>query len=379
MPGGESGGVEQFVLGLVKSLGRLTDGPEEYVVVAHRDAPTWLEPWLGPNQRLVVGTPPPGRVRRALRRASRRSPLATDGFFESLGVVAVHFPYQSFVDCRLPTIYNPHDLQHRHYPEFFTKEQLAWRETMQSQGCRRADAVAAESEWARQDVIRQYGVDPAKVNAIARGAPTELYPPPSEEAVADVRRRLELPEAFAFYPAQTWPHKNHLRLVEALELLRTRDGLRVHLVCTGKTTEHWREIQTRLGELRLEDQVRHLGYVEPVELRALYRLAQFVVVPSLFEGGGFPLLEAFAERTPVACSAATALPETGGDAVLLFDAVSVDGIAEALRRMTTDEELRATLQRRGDERIKHFRWQRTAEAYLDLYRRVARRAASAAA
>jgi len=371
--------VEQFVLGLVRSLGQL-EGPEEYVVVAHRDAPEWLVPHLGPRQRIVPGPPPEprgGLIRRARRRLEPG--LHSRGFFESLGVDVVHFPYQSYVNCRLPTIYNPHDLQHRCFPEFFTKEQLAWRETMQSQGCRRADAVAAESEWVRGDVIREYGVDPGKVSAIPRGAPTELYEPPADAAVDDVRRRFGLPSGFAFYPAQSWPHKNHLRLVDALALLRDRDGLRVELVCTGRQTEHWERVEERLHDLGLETQVRHLGYVEPLELRALYRLAGFVVLPSLFEGGGFPVLEAFAEGAPIACAEATALPEVGGDAVLLFDPEQVDVIADAVRRMATDEELRATLLRRGDERIKRFRWQRTAEAYLALYRHVAGQAPSTAA
>jgi len=267
----------------------------------------------------------------------------------------------------------PHDLQHRHFPEFFTREQLAWRETMQSQGCRRADAVAAESEWARQDVIREYGVDPGKVFAIPRGTPTELYEPLTEAAADDVRRRFGLPSGFAFYPAQSWPHKNHLRLVEALALLRDRHGLRVELVCTGRQTGHWAKVEERLRDLGLETQVRHLGYVEPLELRALYRLAGFVVLPSLFEGGGFPVLEAFAEGTPVACADATALPEVGGNAVLLFDPVSVASVSDTLSRLATDEGLRGTLRSLGQERIRLFTWDRTAATYRALYRRVAGR------
>ena len=244
VPGGESGGVEQFVLGLVRSLGRLTDGPEEYVVVAHRDAPTWLEPWLGPNQRLVVGPPRPDTLQRALRRLTRQPPLATDGFFESLGVAVTHFSYQSYVDCRLPTVYNPHDLQHRHYPEFFAPEQLAWRETVHSLALRHAAAVAAESYWAAEDIVREYAVDPGKVYVVPRGAPTDLYEPPAEAVVEDVRRRFSLPQGFALYPARAWPHKNHLRLIEALAVLRD-GGVRLDLVCTGKPTGHSSQVEAR--------------------------------------------------------------------------------------------------------------------------------------
>ena len=376
MPGGESGGVEQFVLGLVRSLGRLTDGTEEYVVVAHPDAPGWLEPWLGTNQRLVAGPPPSGRLRRVLRGTSRRSPLATDGFFESLGVGVAHFPYQSFVDCRLPTVYNPHDLQHRHYPEFFAAEQLAWRERVHTLALRRATAVAAESHWAAQDVVREYAVDPGKIFVVPRGTPTDLYEPPPDALLAEVRRAFSLPPDFALYPARAWPHKNHLRLLEALAVLRD-GGLRLDLVCTGKPTGHWAQVEARARELGLESHVHALGFVEPVELRALYRLARLVVVPSLFEGGGFPVLEAFREGTPVACSSATALPETAGDAALLFDPESVEDMAQALGRLAAEEDLRATLAERGTRRISLLDWERTARAYRALYRNVAGLALSA--
>lgn len=144
-------------------------------------------------------------------------------------------------------------------------------------------------------------------------------------------------------------------------------------MCTGTQNQFWPNIERRRRELKLEGQVRFLGFVQPAELRALYHLSEFVVLPSLFEGGGFPVLEAFREGAPVACSAATALPEYGGDAVLLFDASSVDSIAGALRRMHAEPSLRLSLRRRGAERIRCFPWDRTARAYRALYRKAAGR------
>jgi len=117
--------------------------------------------------------------------------------------------------------------------------------------------------------------------------------------------------------------------------------------------------------------VRFLDFVSSSELRALYHLAQFVVFPSLFEGGGFPVLEAFREETPIACSAVTSLPEYGGDAILLFDPTSVESIAQAIHRMTMDVQLRTKLRQRGAARISSFTWERTAKMYRALYRKVA--------
>lgn len=401
-PGGHWGGVEQFIIGLVYALGQLNDGPEEYIVINPWQDPNWLKPYLGPNQRIVLGQQPQlqpnhresakcllGPLRgpaRALWRGARRLALGLlqpslpkpslplirelDGCYQSLGVDVVHFPYQKFKLCNVPIIFNPHDLQHLHYPEFFTQNEISRRETIYPAGCRYARAIAAESKWVKDDIIQQYDVDPQKIQVIPRGAPTELYQPITTQSLMDVRQKLRLAQPFALYPAQTWAHKNHIRLLEAIKLLKERHGLSINLVCTGRKNEFWPSIDKRIHELSLNDQVHFLGFVSPQELQALYYLAQFVVFPSLFEGGGFPVLEAFREGTPVTCSAVTSLPEYVGDAALLFDPASVESIAEAVRRMTMDVELRAELHQRGTTRILLFTWERTAKMYRALYRKV---------
>jgi glycosyltransferase involved in cell wall biosynthesis len=186
-----------------------------------------------------------------------------------------------------------------------------------------------------------------------------------------IQAKIHLPDSFALYPAHTWEHKNHSCLLEALAGLRDRAGLIVNLVCTGERTTFGRTIARRIRELRLEQQTRFLGFVKPDELRALYHLAQFVIHPSLFEGGGLPVLEAFRAGVPVARSNVTSLPEYAGNAALLFDPTNVASIADALRQMATNVALREELRQRGSERIRLFTWERTAKMYRALYRQVA--------
>ena len=394
LPGGS--GVHQFVRSLVRALGQLPQETEQYVIVGHPVEPDWLRPCLGQSQEIVSGPLPPhylmarakhslGDLRHPLGRAWRtaRNTLAigesttatavsdSNGFYEALEGDLVHFPFQRFVRCRLPSVFNPHDLQHRHHPEFFSPAELAQRESLHQTATQSATAIVTESHWVKQDVVSQYGVDPHKVYVIHRGSPNEFAQPVTESHCEAVRRKFGLPQPFALFPAQTWPHKNHLRLLEAVQLLRQRDGLAIHLICTGQKTDHWTAIKRRLRELDLSAQVRFLGYVKPEELRALYRLAQFLVFPSLFEGGGFPIVEAFCEGIPVACSNATSLPEYGGNAALFFDPASIDGIAEALRRMLVEPALRAGLRARGEIQAQRYRWDVTARTYRALYRRLA--------
>jgi glycosyltransferase involved in cell wall biosynthesis len=400
MPG-SSGGIGTAVRVLVESLGRLEDGPERYtVVVGSADQLDWWKPYAHPNQRFVVrdlgapGTsayerlknvikpalPAVRRVRRALfgeRGPQRQWPEVpiSDGFYESLGCEVLHIPTQAFELCALPTVYNPHDLQQLHYPQFWTAAEIAWRETIYPAGCHFANTVVVGSQWAKDDVATQYRIPPGKIQIVPEAAPTDLYPEPSAAELAEVRQRYDLRQPFAFYPAVTWQHKNHIRLLEALAYLRDERGLEIPLICTGsQKTDHWETIRTRIETLRLTNQVRFLGFVPEAHLRALYRLAQFMVEPSLFEASSLPVFEAWAEGVPVAVSDVTALPEQVKDAGLLFDPLDVQAIAAAIERMTTDGQLRERLVRLGSERLGQFDLERTAKAYRAVYRRAARRA-----
>ena len=396
-PGGIVGGVEQFLMGLVHSLGQLNDGPEEYIIISHWQEPNWLEPYLGPNQRIIPGPRQAailnqrivrwlGPFRRPLkklwmesqqliRRHPELSPSSaaskSAGFYESLGVNLIHFPYQSYVYCGLPALFNPHDLQHLHYPQYFTQQQLCARERLYPVACQHAQAIATESQWVKADIIKQYGIEPKKIYPILRGSPTELYAPITDKNLEETRRKFQIPNTYAFYPAQTWPSKNHIRLLKAIKLLKDQHNSYINLICTGTKNEFWPTIAKCIRELELDEQVHFLGFVSTIELRSIYHLSQFVVFPTLFEGGGFPVLEAFWEGVPITCSAVTSLPEYGGNAVLYFDATSVESIAAAMRQMSTNAQLRTKMRQRANKRIRLFTWERTAMTYRALYRKLA--------
>lgn len=392
------GGIETYVLTIVKALGQLTDDSTEYVVVGPPWNAEWLRPYLGRNQRLAIAPVPshlksnvPSPLKRTLgplrplaRKCWRKAfPLpvpslwpqmpVSDGFYEALGCEVIHFPTQEFVVCALPTVFNPIDLQHRHYPQFFTPRQIAKRETILRAGCQFAHKVVTNSNWIRTDVITQYGVPSEKTLAIPIAPPTLSFPTPTDADRVRVREKYALPATFAYYPAMTWAHKNHERLLEALARLRDSHGLVINLICTGKLTDHWPHLQQAIQRLRLEPQVRFLGLVPHEDLRPIYGLAQFVVIPTLFEAASGPLFETWVEGTPACCSSVTSLPEQAGDAALIFDPFSVESIADAAAKLATSPELRETLRQNGVRRLKDFSLERTAKAYRALYRQLAHR------
>ena len=397
MAPGSVGGIAQAVMGLVDALGKLDDGPERYTLVtrtAEQDA--WLKPHLGANQQILrhpsrgestsVDASSGNGATRFLRRAARyvqhrlsvprhwpEIPVS-DGFLESLSCDVIHFPTQWFALCNVPSVYNPHDLLHLAYPQFFSQAELIWREVLYPAGCRFAHTVVVGTQWVKEDVARRYGTHPEKIQVIPWASPTVFYGQPTKKRLHEVRERYRLPEPFALYPAVTWPHKNHVRLLEALAYLRDSEKLTINLVCTGALEQPgWQGIQAALDELNLASQTRFLGFVPQDDLRALYRLAHLLVLPTLYEADSNPIHEAWSEGVPVASSNVTALPDQVRDAGILFDPLDTRAIADALKRLTTLPSLRDELRERGRRRAQHFDWEKTAKAYRAVYRQAAGR------
>jgi glycosyltransferase involved in cell wall biosynthesis len=395
IPSGSGAGGIETVLRFLTSMNRL-EGDEEYVFVGHWSDSDWLEPLLGERQTLVRAPQPESSRKQNRTETLKRvlgplRPLArdlkrlvvppreanigvttSDGFFENLNCDVIHFPYQDYVRCPgVPTIYNPHDLQHLHYPKFFAPEEIQRREAVYPAACRAAEIVVVASQFVKQDVIERYGTETHKIQVIPWSPPAITSKEFTEKDAKSLFGKYECPpRPYILYPAMTWEHKNHIRLLEAVALLRESEGLKINVICTGHKNSFYPHIEQRLYELNLEEQVRFTGVVERHELSLFYRQAQFVIVPTLFEAASAPLFEAWQHDVAVACSSVTSLPEQAAGAALIFDAFSVEEIADAIKTMVSNEALRAELRSRGSKRLKTFDPVRTVKAYRAVYRKV---------
>ena len=398
-PDSGSGGVSSVLVGLLSALSRL-EGNEHYIIVGTPENREWLSQFTGNNQEIIIHQTPLNTITERKKSFARRlfTPLArpairalrkelgympstkplwpqvplSDGFWESLGCKVVHFPYQDYVVCSLPSVYNPHDLQHLHYPQYFPPKEIAKRETIYSAGCHFANTVVVASQWIKNDIIKNYAIDPGKIQVIPWAPPTETYPLPTSDEIEEVKRKYSLHLPFALYPAMTWEHKNHLRLIEGYNRARKESDIHLQIICTGKQHEpHWSKIQKLVEKLGLTEDVRFLGLLSEKELRCLYRQATFVIVPTLFEAASGPVFEAWHDNVPVACSTVTSLPEQVADGALLFDPFSVDAIKETLLRLTNEPALREKLITKGTQRLHDFSWSKTAKAFRAVYRRAA--------
>lgn len=386
---GEHGGIQSVVLGLAHGLSSLPDGAEEYLFCVWSDHRKWLEPHVSGRARLLDVGPRPAALRsRAwliehapfVQRLWRVvapylgerffRPPRSNGAVEAAGADLVDLLVQDGFLTDLPTVYHPYDLQHRHLPQYFSRSVRRTREVRYRILCERAELVAVESSWVKEDLVEQLGLSPDKIAVVPLAAPISAYPDPRPEDLDRTRAAYDLPEKFVFYPAHTWEHKNHLGLLEALARLRDERGVSVPLVCTGRLTDFYGTLERRVGDLGLAEDAHFLGFVSPLELQCLYRLATAMVMPTLFEAASLPLWEAFLAGCPAACSNVTSLPEQAGDAALVFDPHDPDSIADAVARLWLDPELRAELAAHGRERVSRFSWERTARHFRAHYRRL---------
>jgi glycosyltransferase involved in cell wall biosynthesis len=261
-----------------------------------------------------------------------------------------------------------HDLLYRVAPEAHLGVNALGMRVLVPLAVRRADRVISVSRNTRDDLVRLLGVPSERVDVVPSGVGTTARAEPLGED--EVRRRHGLGERpIALSVSAMRPHKNLERLLEALARLPA--GRRPVLVVPGYHTAYEGRLRERASALRLDDDVRFLGWTDGAELEGLYRAARCFVFPSLYEGFGLPVLEAMARGVPVACSNRSALPEVAGDAALLFDPEDVAAIADALERLLTDDALAQRLGEAGREQAQQFSWRRAAEGTLASYRRAA--------
>jgi glycosyltransferase involved in cell wall biosynthesis len=372
---GASGGVETVLVGLADGLSNVAHPDIDITFVTYAGHSEWIVNHIGGSIRLLEVPPPrkpPARVghmlgplkepvrrlRNAITGVHRRIPR--DEQLDQLRTDVVHFPHQEAGLVSAPFIYQPHDLQHLHMPEFFSKEVLTRRATFYGPLCQAAAKVVVGTSWVKDDVVEQFAIAPSKVLVIPLAPVATVAPSPNPPSA--------LPDAYLLYPAAAWPHKNHERLLEALRLVVDQHP-DVHLVLTGARAGV--DIPAIVHKLALDEHVLILGFLSENDLAAVYQHARGVVVPTLFESASFPIWEAFERGIPVACSSVTALPRQVGDAAIVFDPYDISAIAAAMTQLWTDAKLRETLVAKGRSRVANFSWEETARRYLALYRELA--------
>lgn len=295
-------------------------------------------------------------------------------FMNRLELDVIHHPFSLLNPLRttIPSVLTFHDMQHEFFPEFFSRFEMKTRGEFYRASAEEATRIIAISQHAKQCLVERYRIDPGKIEVIHNGCSPKYRVLQDQDDLDRIRSQYELHRPFLYYPAATWPHKNHKTLLAAVKLMKERYRFDGQLVLTGIAMQANSEIVAEIRSLGLEEQVKVLGYLPLDDLPALYNLARMLVFPSLFEGFGIPLVEAMACGCPVACSNVTSIPEVVGDAGVTFDPRSVEDMAERIFSLWNDEALRQRLIARGLARVELFTWDSAARATIKVYEKAAR-------
>ncbi len=282
----------------------------------------------------------------------------------------LHFPTQLPVqfDLKLPYIVTMHDVQELHFPEYFTPEQRAFRAVNHGAAVDRASKVIVSFDHVKSDLMKYFHVPEEKIQVCSLSLDNLALPKPSVAAASVYDEKYSARKPYLLYPAQTWPHKNHLRLLDALAVARQRGLSHLGLICTGHKNEHQATIAAHAEELGLAGVVLFAGLVAEDELAWLYQQAALVVIPTEYEAGSYPLYEAMSVGAPVICSDVTSLPETIGDRRFLFSPYDVQAMADLIERMLTDGELRADNLQNSASQVLRLREYNPSGQFYKVYR-----------
>jgi len=351
-------GVGTYIRNLLKQLARI-DQATEYILLC-RPSDTSVVNELGVNFRAVAE--PAGnysfseqvRIPMTLRRE------CVDLYH------APHYVLPPLTQCK--SIVTIHDVIHLLFPQYLPGRlaHVYARATLWA-AARRADRILTVSETSKNDILRRFKLPAEKITVIYNAIDERFNVEPSAEQVHRVRERYQLDEQFVLYVGNIKPHKNLERLIDAFDRLRLSDFPHLRLLIIGDEISKYPALRRAVHVHKLHKEVRFLGFVPIETLAVLYRLADVFVFPSLYEGFGLPPLEAMASGAPVVTSNVSSLPEVVGDAALLVDPYDPESIADGIRQVLTDDDLRETLRARGFERVRAYSWQRSIEQVHRIY------------
>lgn len=261
-----------------------------------------------------------------------------------------------------------------------TQYNWLWRKSLNLlalPAAKKAPAVVTISEFARADIIAYTGIRPEQIHAIHIAPKTQAtitLPANDIQAILN-QHQIDPTKPFILHVGVLEKRKNLARLVEAFAIFSQQASVPHQLVLVGQPgpradMDDSENVKQKIAQLQLGDSVKLIGYVPDDSLAAFYQGASMYVFPSLREGFGIPVLEAYSQNLPVAAATGSAMPEIAGDAALLFDPYDPQAIASAMLRIAEDATLRHDLIEKGKLRRQDFGWDKTAQRLISLFENV---------
>ena len=269
----------------------------------------------------------------------------------------------------VPYVITIFDLSYLHYPGLFNKNDLHKLANWTKYSIRGAKHIFAISKSTKEDIVKNYAVDPGKITVTYIGYDLKLFKPQSKDKIEKVKKIYKIKGDYLIFVGTLQPRKNIVKLIEAFEKITHP----LQLVIVGKRGWLYDSIFQKVKDLDLKKRVIFTDYVPDDDLPPLICGAKAYVLPSLWEGFGIPVVEAQACGVPVVVSNVSSLPEVIGDSGILVDPEKVDSIADGIKKALS-EETRIILVKKGLENVKCFSWEKCAKETLKVLEKVATKA-----
>jgi glycosyltransferase involved in cell wall biosynthesis len=281
-------------------------------------------------------------------------------------VHVLHLPVPvSMIYRRWPTIITFHDASWVNLPPDGQAIEGHHAQKLYDRAIAQSKCFIAVSKSAKSDLIRCYALDPEQVHVIHHGVDS-IYRY-DEHAAESVRHKYGL-QKFILHVGGLQYRKNHVRMIQAYQMLHSSRGIPHDLVFVGRKGLGYQQIFDKAASSGLAEKIKFLDYVPEQDLPGFYSAADVFVYPSLHEGFGLPILEAFACGTVVVTSNCSSLPEVGGNAALYVDPYDSYALADTIFQAISDQHARREYTQRGLERVAQFSWEKTAQKTVELYR-----------
>jgi len=263
-----------------------------------------------------------------------------------------------------------HDLAFKFFPETCSKKSLLWWNISWPRCLKRTDHIVAISQNTKKDLIEIYKIPDEKISVIYNSISTD-FPEFSMDSLVSIKSKYELPEKFILYVGAPHKRKNIINIVRAFKLIVEKNQFPYYLVLVGPKGWELNSLLKEIEGMNLQKRIVLTGFVSDEDLSIIYRLADVFVFPSLYEGFGYPPLEAMSCGTPVITSNTSSLKEVVGDGGLLVDPLDYKAMADAIVKVVSSPDLSKELIEKGFDQMKKFSLEKKIKSYLDLYKKVA--------
>jgi len=269
-------------------------------------------------------------------------------------------------NLNIPTILSMHDIQHVHYPEFFSKLRLRIRNLNFINSAKNASIIQASSFFIKQDLLNNFKfLKPEFIKVISEGVDIELFKKP---LLNNIFEKYNIPKKFIFFPAQLWYHKNHLFVLESLKRIEKNKKIKISLVLTGAKFAAYNEIKNFINNNKMSN-VYYLGRVPWLDIVSLYRNSKAMITATLYESSSLPILEATASGIPVIAGNNAPNIELSQNLNLnLFDLNLENEIDDLIYNLWTDQLNLKKQILQNNENIYKYSWNSVALSYIKLFK-----------